>query len=300
MEKIIKEILNKENISYSSIKKATSGFTNLVYFVDDRLVIKIVAGVTKPEKLQKEIAFYKNGSFDFLPKYISSGKVDETDYLIITKIAGKPLFSIWHTLDEETKRDIIRQIVDILKAFHSVKTCDFLSGTNHCTDWVKKWNDSFSHNISLLDNMGYDTSYLKGFLPNIQKIFAEQKPALIYNDAHFDNFLYNCGKVSIIDFDRVIFSSIDYELLIIKEMLDNPIKFASEEDEPKVNIRDYAFIYDYIKKLYPALFDFRYIEDRVYIYQFIYELGQAYEYNKGDKIAILLAQFRSHFEERKF
>ena len=50
MEKLIKKILNKENIFFEKIIKSTSGFTNIVYFVDNNYVVKIVAPNTKPEK----------------------------------------------------------------------------------------------------------------------------------------------------------------------------------------------------------------------------------------------------------
>ena len=42
MLETIKKILAKENIKYNSIEKSTSGFTNEVYFIDDKYVVKIV------------------------------------------------------------------------------------------------------------------------------------------------------------------------------------------------------------------------------------------------------------------
>ena len=33
---MVENILKKENISFSKIEKASSGFTNLVYYVDDK------------------------------------------------------------------------------------------------------------------------------------------------------------------------------------------------------------------------------------------------------------------------
>ena len=92
-----------------------------------------------------------------------------------------------------------------------------------------------------------------------------------------------------------MYCSIDYELLIIKQMLDNPIKFASEEDEPNVKDKDYAFVYKQLKEFYPELFEFKYIDDRVYIYQFIYNLSQAFEYNDDNRIKNELEKFKLHF-----
>ena len=77
---------------------------------------------------------------------------------------------------------------------------------------------------------------------------------------------------------------IDYELLIIKSMIDNPTKFANENDEINIKSVDYQKIYSWLKKYVPDMFDFKYIDDRVFVYQFIYQLGQAYECERNDLI----------------
>ena len=60
MEDLIKKICTLNNIDCKVIEKSDSGFTNMVFFVNNEYVIKIVNASTKPEKLQKEISFYKN------------------------------------------------------------------------------------------------------------------------------------------------------------------------------------------------------------------------------------------------
>ena len=60
MENIIKEILHKENIPFEKITKATSGFTNLVYFIDDKIVIKMSKDDNIKKKINKETTIYQN------------------------------------------------------------------------------------------------------------------------------------------------------------------------------------------------------------------------------------------------
>ena len=118
MQLLIEKILKQEHIPYHTITKSTSGFTNQVFFVDDEYVVKVVSKTTKPEKLQKEIAFYRSVKLDNIPKYISSGVCDGVDYLIISKLKGDSLYSIWHQLDDLTRQKIVANMTEILNNFH--------------------------------------------------------------------------------------------------------------------------------------------------------------------------------------
>lgn len=292
---LIKDICEQNNIKCKDIKKASSGFTNIVHIVNDKYVVKVVNTFTKPEKLQKEIAFYKNIKIDATPQYVASGKIFNKDYLIIKKLNGKSLYTVWHTLSERKRKDAIVQIANILNAFHK-QNGNFLAEKFIQTDWVAKWQKSFDLNIEILKNKGFDTSLLEDFKnTRLVKTFEENKPCLVHNDGHFDNFLYDDGKVYIIDFDRVMYCSMDYELMVISMMVDDPKKFASEITEKFVINDEYGKILDILKKYAPDMFDFECLEDRLFIYKFIYHLGQCYETNNNNLIAIQLENFKKHF-----
>lgn len=293
---IIKNILAKENIGYTTLTQSTSGFTNLVYFVDDKYVIKILAKNRKPEKLEKEIAFYQSAKLDCIPSYVTSGNYEGTLYLIITRLQGDSLYSIWHTLDNHTREDIVIKICDILNEFHK-QPHHFLQPKYVTTNWLQKWIDSFKLNIGILRDRGFEVDYLENFaVERLPEIMQEENLCLIYNDAHFDNFLYDGNKLWLIDFDRVQYSSVDYELLIIKSMLDAPHKFASEVDEPNVNPEHYKGIWEVIQNRCKSMFDFKYIDARVFIYKFIYNLGNSYEWNHNDWIEDELVKFKEFFD----
>lgn len=291
----IKRILQHENIDFKEITKSSSGFTNYVYFVDDKYVVKMINNQEKQYKLLNEIKIYKNVDMEEMSKYITSGTLEGRAYLIIEKIPGKSLFKIWHLLSDNERREIVRQIAEILKKFHS-QDYHFLSKEITIDSWQRAWQENFKLNIKYLEKYGCDTSKIKEFAKEkLDDIFQEQKYCLVYNDAHFDNFIYDKGKIKIIDFDRVKVYSKDYELLIIKQMLDNPIKFASEEDEKNVNNEDYQFVYGQLKEFYPELFNFSRLEERIFVYQFIYNLGQSFEYNDEKRMKNELDKFCTYF-----
>lgn len=272
MEKLIKQLLEKENISYKQITKATSGFTNVVYFVDE-MVIKIATDNEKKKKLKKEIDIYKNIELNNVPKYISSGEIQDIVYLIISKVKDKGLYSIWHTLNSVEKENCIKQIAAILKCFNK-QNAEFLDEEYKIYDWNDFVIGQLIRNIEGLNNIGVDTSKIANVIGN-DDLFNENIYGLVYNDAHFDNFIYDDGKIYLIDFDRVIYAPIDYEMMIFKTMCDNPSKFASEEDEYVVFDEDFTEIYSWMKEYYSELFNISNIDKRIKVYQFNYLCNQA-------------------------
>jgi predicted Ser/Thr protein kinase len=272
MEELIKRILIKENINHKQITKATSGFTNVVYFVDE-MVIKITNDDEKKKKLKKEIDIYKNIELNNIPQYISSGEIEDTLYLIISKVKGKGLYSVWNTLNSDEKENCIKQIADTLKCFNK-QNAEFLDDEYKMYDWNSFVIGQLIRNIEGLNNIGVDTNNISKFIEN-NDLFNENIYGLVYNDAHFDNFIYYNGKIYLIDFDRVIYVPIDYEMMIFKTMCDNPSKFASEEDEDVVFDETFKEVYSWMKKYYSELFNISNIDKRIKVYQFNYLCNQA-------------------------
>ncbi len=291
MEQIVKKILEKENIPYNQIIKATSGFTNVVYFADDKFVVKISKDEKTIKKLDKEISIYQNINLDYIPKYIASGAIDDCKYLIITKVKGKSLYSIWHTLSSEERKSCIVQIAKMLNEFNN-QNHEFLDKEYMDSNWIECITNELKARKIGLEELGFDTRFIEEFISQeLPELFEENEMGLVYNDAHFDNFIYDEGKLSLIDFDRVRVCPIDYEMLIFKTMCDNPSKFASEDDEEKINDEDYAGIYEIFKNNYKEMFVNPKIDRRIKIYQFNYLMGQAIKCKNKDWIRELLSKF---------
>ncbi|MBQ8749190.1 MAG: phosphotransferase [Clostridia bacterium] len=297
MEDIVREILNASKISYNQITKATSGFTNLVYFVDDKYVIKLSKDEIVKKKLDKETSIYKNIELSCIPRFVANGNLQDFQYLIISKLAGNSLYSIWHTLSVKERQSCIKQIAQILKEFNK-QDYSFLNDDYKDLNWANHIYKELNVKVEALTQMGINTVKIDSFISNdLSELFAKNNFGLVYNDAHFDNFIYDNGKLSLIDFDRVRVCPIDFEMLIFKTMCDNPSKFASEEDEYKIKEEDYIGIYNQFKTEYPEMFKDKDVEKRIAVYQFNYLIGQAIKCNDKQWITSLVNNF--NFEVNK-
>lgn len=294
MENIVKEILRKENIEFKFIVKSSVGFTSSVYFIDEKYVLKLANEKDTVYKIDKEINVYSSLVADFIPKLVASGDFGEYKYIIITKLKGKSLFSVWHYLTKERREDCVKQISDILK---------FIHGKDRKLIDEKFVSDNFllTFKTRLLNRLNDATGdfgckcLIEFINSKFNEIFSFKCDRLIYNDAHFDNFIYNEGKVYLIDFDRVEFAPVDYELMIFKTMCDYPTKFASEEVEKLIHDEDFSNIYANMKSFYNELFEIPHVEERVAIYQFDYLFEQAIESKNNRWAEALILDFRKLF-----
>ena len=291
MEGIIEEILHKENIPFEQVTKATSGFTNIVYFVDDKFVIKMSKDDAIKKKLDKETSIYQNIQLSCMPTFIANGTLRDYQYLVISKLNGKSLYSIWHTLSIIKRQNCVKQIARILKEFNK-QDYFFLSEEYKDLDWINYLSRELKAKSLALTEMGFNTEDIDVFISNdLPIMFNKNTFGLVYNDAHFDNFIYDNGKLNLIDFDRVRACPIDYEMLIFKTMCNNPSKFASDEDEDNIQDKDYTEIYEQFKAEYPEMFKDKNIEKRIAVYQFNYLIDQAIKCKDNEWINELLKNF---------
>ena len=152
MIELIKDILNKEKLNYNKITKVNSGFTSIVYFVDD-MVIKLALQEEKKKKLKKEIDIYKNVNLNNIPQYIASGEFNNYIYLIISKISGKSLYKVWHNLTEIQRANCIEQIAKTLKIFNK-QNAEFLNSEYKIIEWEENVLGEFRYNINEIEKLG--------------------------------------------------------------------------------------------------------------------------------------------------
>lgn len=277
MEENINKIIQDNNSLFGDnpiVNRINVGFTNTLYNVNDKYIIKICTDLDNEEKFKKEIAFYNsNTDNDLIPKlYYSS--IDKTEvpymYEVIEKIDGVSLYDVWHKLDESEKEQIIKQLCEAMKKFHSNKGIAY--------DWVEKTSNLF---ITYLEKAKekdlfsqQELSLLNDAYLRFPELLKSDEFVLVHNDLHFDNVFYKDGKIKLIDFERSIYAPKDFELDIIYRMIRKPWKFASEENEQYTKLSDYENIMSYIEKYYPELIHTENLYKRLAIYDIVYFLKQ--------------------------
>lgn len=280
MENLIKELVNKYSNVFGnnpSINKINVGFTNTLYNIDDKYILKICTNIDNENSFRNEISFYENNQDNpYIPKFIL-GDTSKNDipyyYEILEKVEGVSLYNIWHTLKETEREDIIKQLCTALKGFHYSKKEPY--------DWLKYQQDLFTKYYSKTKELfnNKDQLIIENAYDEFNKYLVDNGEfAFLHNDLHFDNIFYYNGQIKIMDFERAIYGPLDFELDILYRMCRKPWKYASEETEKYTKLEDYEHIMEYMKKYYPDLFNNPYLKQRIYIYDIIYYLGNLVDY----------------------
>mgnify|MGYP002618883767 CR=1 FL=1 len=154
--------------------------------------------------------------------------------------------------DENKRKKVIKEIVNIMKSFHSIKGESY--DWSHYIKQKLEQNFNKCYHLKLFSENEKDMAEL--ILKNIGDYLKSSDFRLVHADIHFDNIIYcNDGKMKIIDFERSLYAPIDYELDIFLRMCNSPLKYASIEAECFVKNEDYQNIEKYFKEFYPEIYD---------------------------------------------
>lgn len=271
MEEIIDKImLENENIlgKYDTRYRVNSGFTNLIYVVNDKYVIKICINENNEANFLKEITYYMfNGDNLDIPKlykYDVTKKVVPYFYEIIQKLDGNTLYHYWYRFDEEKREEIFEQLSEILQKLHK----RYEERYDYVGMLQKQLNKSLQSCMRNLIFSEYEERQIKFIINNADTYFEGAELYKVHGDLHFDNILYDnvTGKIKIIDFETITIAPIDYSLNKIFRMAIEPWKWASEETDKLTKIEDYKNIQLYIQRYFPEISNTRYLKERQLIY----------------------------------
>lgn len=272
--KDIQAICKKHDISYVSDQRITTGFSNEVHLINNKIILKVC---TRPENIERftveEKLLAHDGTF-LKPKLIAADFSKETipsEYILMEYIEGEPLGFIWHKLDNITRESLIKEISATLRGINQIDPKDIFAN-------YKQWGDH------IIDRWGAANQKLleRGILTqqqydDVAAIFEKYKPALNaspvkvnYWDIHFDNFIVRDSKLAaIIDLEAVSMTALDYAMYVIRKQMAQPEKYLTEENEQYAKLEDYENLEKWYRKYYPEMFDFEYFEERVTLYQML-------------------------------
>ena len=292
MEEIINKLTTKEKSSYDEVIKTiidnndllkgknykliTAGFTNTIYEVEN-YIIRICTDINNETNFKNEIDFYqRNENNSKVPKlYYSDTTKEKVPYCyeIIEKIEGKPLYEVWYKLTNEERKNVVIKLIEVLKSFHSIKTEEY-----DFKEFVEK------EIRDILTDSNLDDELFEELLKRCDIYFEKNRFGLLHNDVHFDNVIYNNGNVNLIDFERYITGSIDYDFKRLSRYSDSPWLWASTKTDMLTVESDYENLMDMFLENYEELRTIPYIKERLEIYQIIELL---YQYRNTKEIEYL-------------
>lgn len=287
MEQYIRQIIKKYNDLFdenTSVEKVNIGFTNLIYILDKKFILKICSNYENEKEFKNEINFYnKNEGNNLIPKlyyYDDSKKDIPYIYEIVEKVEGGSLYNVWHLLSEDERKNVTKQLCVAMKFFHSNIGKPFCWEDYITNKFLKLYKKAKESNIFSVE----EQQLIEDAIPLFSKFLLSNKFVLVHNDLHFDNVIYKDGNIKLIDFERAIIAPKDFELDILYRMVRMPWKFASEETEKFVKKEDYSNIMGYIKEFYPELINIPNLYERLGIYDMLYFIDQYVEHPEYDDL----------------
>ena len=255
------------------INRINIGFTNEVHEVD-HYILKVYVRPDWEEYFEKESRLYKALYGKVLvPKVIvcdGSKTLVDKPYIIYEKIEGNPLGGQWHKLNNDKRRAIIKTVCEQLKLIRASEPNPQLTPTN--LTWQDKTIQEIEKHLKEVEIKPLlSTEIIEGvqrFIDQYKHVLKSQTLGLMYWDTHLDNIIVNdrAELVGLIDFEHVDVVSIDFLLIIIRNMMRYPHTMLSENEEKYAKKEDYQYLEDWYKEFYPELFDFDNLERRIDFY----------------------------------
>jgi len=301
-QKIVEKIFHECGLGkVKFIKKIKIGFTNKVYLINDKFILKVCEDKSNEEKFEIEAFFY-----NFFKDKIPVPKIKVFDkfkkiygklFMIYPKIKGSNLYSKWHLLSNDERKNIIKQLCKIIKVINKAPYHEFVKKfkINYSDHWHDKILNQIQNSLKKIEKKKLLSpefiQIIKKFVDDNHHVLTEQKMALVYWDAHFDNILVQGTKiVGILDFERTEVSSIDFILDIVKRMVEYPKKYMSEEFEKFAKKEDYAHLLEWFQKFYPELFDFKNLNKRLDLYAVEHDLDTLIWYPDSTEVRQMIAK----------
>jgi predicted Ser/Thr protein kinase len=108
-----------QNGIVNSIEKVEIGFSNEVYSINDNFILKVCKDTQNEKRFEIESFFYQlfKGKLPTpeIKVYDKSKRLCDYNFMIYPKIQGLNLYSKWHLLNTDERKNIIREICDVLR-----------------------------------------------------------------------------------------------------------------------------------------------------------------------------------------
>jgi hygromycin-B 7''-O-kinase len=113
-------ICTRHRLSYSELRRSPIG-ENIIFFVDDSLVIKIYAPVRDQYRREKAaLEFTAAASLSIeTPQVRRSGELEGWKYLVVTQLSGLPMKEVWPELVAAEQLEIVSQLGVLIRELHS-------------------------------------------------------------------------------------------------------------------------------------------------------------------------------------
>ena len=235
-QKIASEIFKQHGLKFEAAERA-GGWTNAVWYNGDFVLRLSLSKDSNRIRREVELAGFLPQSVGY-PTIIATGVTHDYEWSVSNRILGKNLNDVWNHLGWQEKAKAVRQILDMMKAIHSVDVCK----VEHLS-LRRAWYNPFNKNESLATIERYvvqkiftpqQGNVLCGIIENFYQCLEKSIPVLNHGDITTDNILWHDGEVvSLMDFEHSSISSsqLDLHSIVNLALVPNDVILMSERKQ---------------------------------------------------------------------
>lgn len=165
---------------------------NVIFFVDDRFVIKIFAPFRRQHLREAAALEFVHGKFSLeTPELVCSGEIEGWPYLVMTRLAGLLMREVWQHIEARDRLKIVSHLGAGLRELHA--HAPPLSEGDLNRDWQGFVARQARESVERQRTCGANPEWLESLPEYIAARLAllptQYRPALLHGDVHPGNVL---------------------------------------------------------------------------------------------------------------
>lgn len=184
-------ICERHHLPHARLRRSQQG-ENIIFFVDERFVIKIFAPFRESYLREKAALEFASGKFGIeTPAILYTGEVEGWSYLVMTQLKGFPAREVWTEIELRERVEIVSRLGEALSGLHNHAAP--LSQTALNRDWHGFIERQVRMCVERQRACGANPVWLER-LPayvaeRLELLPTKYKAVLLHGDVHPGNFL---------------------------------------------------------------------------------------------------------------
>ncbi len=183
-------ICERHRTSYTTLQRASEG-ENIIFFVDDRFVIKIFLPLRDGFSREHAALEFADGNIAIdIPKIIHTGEIEGSSYIVMTQLVGIPAKDVWAKIERHDRIEIISRLGIALKSLHSHRAPLSEKALNR--GWRRFIEQQAQRSVERQRACGANAEWLKSLPDYISErlsLLTEEELVMLHGDVHFGNLL---------------------------------------------------------------------------------------------------------------
>ena len=260
-------------------QKIKIGFNNEIIINQDSLK-KVCYNLNRRENFLREVDFYLNRHYDFMPKLYEYNTDCNNMYIIIEKIKGYNLFTVWSTLSVSDRQQVLIALKKICNELHKIRSKENYQYI-YLAEFDKYLSIILENNIIPNDN---SIQCLLEMREYIKSHFYMHTCFQIHGDLQFNNVIYvNNDCLKLVDFEHIEFAPIEKEIYSIFRMADDPYSFINKDNNVIIDNMAFQSIKSIICQLAPDIYNNKYFNYNLFLFEYLNSMRWIAKYPKYDK-----------------